>query len=182
MTDETKRLLLQMSAGIVIWNLLLAAAGYLLAPSLGWSGSSMILGAVCGALLAEGMLVHMAVITEKAIGSCDEAYANKTTLIHSILRRLVFFVILVLILWKVPQVNALAVVLGVMGLKAGAYLQPVLFRKPDEAGPAKENGIIEDADAEEKSGGQGTSRIFPEEGSTAAPGFNGRNYTEGKEE
>lgn len=128
MTDRTKQLFLQMSAGIFLWNLLLAAAGFILAPALGWTRSSVLLGVLLGVVCAELMLFHMAVITERVLSSGNEAYANKTTLVHSILRKLVFFVLLAVILWKIPQINALGVVLGVMGLKAGAYLQPVLFR------------------------------------------------------
>ena len=62
---------------------------------------------------------------------------KKTAAFHSVLRKLIFFGIIALLLWKVPQVNALGTVLGVMGLKAGAYLQPVLFRQrpcPDRDG------------------------------------------------
>ena len=128
MTDRTKQLFLQMSAGIFLWNLLLAAAGFILAPALEWTRSSLLLGVLLGAVCAGVMLFHMAVITEREVSSGNEAYANKTTLVHSILRKLVFFVLLAVILWKIPQINALGVVLGVMGLKAGAYLQPVLFR------------------------------------------------------
>ena len=131
MTDRTKQLFLQMSAGIFLWNLLLAAVGFILAPALGWTRSSVLLGVLLGAVCAELMLFHMAVITERVLSSGNEAYANKTMLVHSILRKLVFFVLLAVILWKIPQINALGVVLGFMGLKAGAYLQPVLFRSRD---------------------------------------------------
>ncbi|MDO5418145.1 MAG: hypothetical protein Q4F29_13160 [Lachnospiraceae bacterium] len=128
MTDETKKLVLQMSVGTLLWNLILAAAGFFLAPVLGWTRSSVLLGLGLGFVCAEGMLVHMAVITERVLESGNPGYANKTTVMHSMIRKLAYIVLLVLVLWKLPQINALAVVLGTMGLKAGAYLQPVLFR------------------------------------------------------
>lgn len=129
MTQETKKLLFEMSAGIVLWNLFLGAAGALAGPVLGWSRMSIFLGVLVGAASAEAMLIHMAIITERVLESRDESYANKTTVIHSIVRKLVYIVLLVIILWKFPQVNPLAVVLGTMGLKAGAYLQPLLHRR-----------------------------------------------------
>ncbi len=129
MTAETKKLVLQMSVGVLLWNLLLAAAGIFLGPVLGWTRISIFLGLIVGGFCAEAMLVHMAVITERVLDSGNEAYANKTTVIHAFGRKLVYILILVVILWKIPQVNVMAVVLGTMGLKAGAYLQPVLFRR-----------------------------------------------------
>lgn len=131
MTDDTKRLVIQMSAGIVLWNILLVIAGCFLGPLLGWSRLSIFLGALVGAAAAEGMLIHMAVITERVLESGNESYANKTTVIHSMGRKLVYFLLLIFILWKVPQINPLAVVFGTMGLKAGAYLQPLLYRRKD---------------------------------------------------
>lgn len=129
MTDETKKLVVEMSAGILLWNLFLGAAGALAGPALGWSRMSIFLGVLVGAVSAEAMLIHMAIITERVLESRNESYANKTTVIHSIVRKLVFIVLLAVILWKFPQVNPLAVVLGTMGLKAGAYLQPLLHRR-----------------------------------------------------
>lgn len=126
MTSETKKLVLEMSVGIFLWNLLLAAAGCVLGPVVGWSRLSILMGLLIGMAAAEGMLVHMAMIMERVLASRDQSYANKTTVVHSMIRKLVYIVLLALILWKFPQINPLAIVLGTMGLKAGAYLQPLL--------------------------------------------------------
>ena len=53
------------------------------------------------------MLIHMAAVTEKVLKSEDQVSAEKTAAFHSVLRKLIFFGIIALILWKVPQVNAL---------------------------------------------------------------------------
>lgn len=128
MTSETKKLVLEMSAGILLWNLLLAVFGCAFAPLMGWSRISVFLGVVIGLAAAVVMLIHMAVITEKVLDSADQSYANKTTVIHSMIRKFIYIILLVLLIWKFPQINPLAVVLGSMGLKAGAYLQPLLHR------------------------------------------------------
>ena len=135
MTSKTRELTGQISAGFLIWNFLLAAGGWILAPVFGWMRSSVLLGVLMGAVLGELMLIHMAAVTEKVLKSEDQVSAEKTAAFHSVLRKLIFFGIIALILWKVPQVNALGTVLGVMGLKAGAYLQPVLFRSIQEDVP-----------------------------------------------
>ena len=69
------------------------------------------------------------------MASGDAAYANRTTVIQSIGRKVIYILLLLLILWRIPEINVMAVVLGTMGLKAGAYLQPVLFgRKKSRVG------------------------------------------------
>lgn len=133
MTGETKKLVLEMSVGILLWNLFLAVLGWFIGPMLGWSRLSMILGVLIGAAAAEMMLIHMAVIMERVLDSRDQSYANKTTVMHSMIRKFVYIVLLVLILWKFPQINPLAVVFGTMGLKAGAYLQPLLHHRKKKA-------------------------------------------------
>lgn len=133
MTSETKKLVLEMSVGVLLWNLFLAVFGCLIGPVLGWSRLSVIFGVLIGMAAAEMMLIHMAVIMERVLDSCDQSYANKTTVMHAMIRKLVYIVLLVLILWKFPQINPLAVVFGTMGLKAGAYLQPLLHHQKKKA-------------------------------------------------
>ena len=73
------------------------------------------------------MLIHMAVMTERVLDSGSESYANKFTVAQSMLRKLVFVAVL-LICWKVLKIDLLAAVIGAMGMKAGAYLQPLVHR------------------------------------------------------
>ena len=73
------------------------------------------------------MLVHMAVTTERVLDSKSESYANKYTVAQGMLRKLVL-VAAFLICWKVLKIDLLAAVIGAMGMKAGAYLQPLVHR------------------------------------------------------
>ncbi len=73
------------------------------------------------------MLIHMASVTERAADSQDEVYANKTTMVQSVIRRVVFIAAL-FILGSRPQVDAVAMIIGALGLKAGAFLQPAVHR------------------------------------------------------
>ena len=73
------------------------------------------------------MLIHMAYITERAADSMDEGYANKSTVIQSMIRRVVFIIVL-FVLGSRPQIDAVAMIIGALGLKAGALCQPIVHR------------------------------------------------------
>ncbi|MBT9780088.1 ATP synthase subunit I [Clostridium sp. MCC353] len=127
MSRETKNLILEMSVGIVIFEVVLGIGAAVIGSGLGAPLSTVILGLFCGLIADIAMLIHMAVITERVLDTGDESYANKTTVVHSMLRKLVI-VVLVIVLWRVPQVNIVAFIIGALGLKAGAYLQPFIHK------------------------------------------------------
>ena len=87
----------------------------------------VILGLVCGFIADIFMLIHMARITEKVVDSMDENDANKTTVAQAIIRR-VIFVVALLFLGSRPQIDAVAMIIGALGLRAGAMLRPVIHR------------------------------------------------------
>lgn len=127
LSRQSKRLILEMSVGIVLYNLVLGLLAWVLLPKTSYPALPVIKGLFVGALGAVLMLVHMAVMTERVLDSQNESYANKTTVIHGIIRKLVF-VAAVLACWQWFQIDMLAAVIGAMGMKAGAYLQPVVHK------------------------------------------------------
>ena len=90
----------------------------------------MIAGVLIGAAAAEVLLISIARSTELCVESADGAYSSKKMVIHSLIRSLCA-VILVCLLWKFTTINLLAVVLGALGLKTGAYVYPVLQKRTD---------------------------------------------------
>ena len=102
----TKRLLLEMSVGVILWNVILAVLAILFLPDFSYP-------------------VVPAVITERALDSRNEDYASKLTLAQSLFRK-VAFVAALFFFWRVLKIDLLAAVLGAMGMKAGAYLQPLV--------------------------------------------------------
>ena len=116
-----------MSAGIIFYNVILVILAVLLLPKVSYPVGPVIMGLVVGAAGAICMLIHMAVMTERVLDSGSESYANKFTVAQSMLRKLVFVAVL-LICWKVLKIDLLAAVIGAMGMKAGAYLQPLVHR------------------------------------------------------
>lgn len=144
LSKSTKRLLAEMSAGIIVYNLILIILAVLLLPRVSYPVVPVVLGLVVGAVGAICMLIHMAVTTERVLDSGSESYANKYTVAQSMLRKLVL-VAAFLICWKVLKIDLLAAVIGTMGMKAGAYLQPLVHR----ISGGKEPEVPAQADASE---------------------------------
>ena len=89
------------------------------------SGSSGNSGAYSGSGRCHDDAGSLAVITERALDSQSENYASKLTVAQNLLRK-VMFVAALFFFWCVLKIDLLAAVLGAMGMKAGAYLQPLV--------------------------------------------------------
>ena len=142
LSRSTKRLLVEMSIGIILYNLLLGVLAWVFLPRTSYPVWQVLWGLLAGAVGAVLMLIHMAVTTERALESQNESYASKTTIVQSLIRKVVLVAAL-MFCWRVFRVDLLAVVIGIMGMKAGAYLQPLIhkmFTKEEEmqAGASKE--------------------------------------------
>lgn len=130
MTKEIRRLVAEMCVGMFLYVLALGILAVIFRRGL--AGMGFALGSVLAGLLAGfcadvAMLVHMAVVAERATDSRDEAYANRITLVQSVLRKIIFVVVL-FFLGSRPQIDAVAMIIGALGLKMGAYLQPAVHR------------------------------------------------------
>lgn len=125
LSKSTKRTLIEMSVGLVLFDLLLGVLAWLFLPKVSYPVIPVLKGLAVGAAGAILMLVHIAVITEQVLDSQDESYANKVTVAQSMLRKVVFVAALFFV-WKFIQADLLATVVGAMGMKAGAYLQPLI--------------------------------------------------------
>lgn len=125
LSSNTKRMLVEMSVGIILYNLLLGVLAWLFLPKVPYPVMPVLKGLMVGAAGAILMLVHIAVVTERVMASRSENYANKYTVAQSMLRKVVFVAALFFV-WRMIQADLLATVIGAMGMKAGAYLQPLV--------------------------------------------------------
>lgn len=80
-----------------------------------------------GIVLAMGMAIHMAVVIEDAVTLYGESGAKSKVITWSLLRYLVVVVVF-FVTAKFQLGNILMVFVGVMGLKAAAYLQPFIHK------------------------------------------------------
>ena len=117
LSRPTKRLLLEMSVGVILWNVILAVLAVLFLPGFSYPVVPVILGLIVGAAGAMMMLVHMAVITERALDSQSENYASKLTVAQNLLRK-VMFVAALFFFWRVLKIDLLSGVI-IMGLWYG---------------------------------------------------------------
>ena len=130
MTDNTRHLVVEMSIGMLFYTVVLAVLAVVFKGGMarmGFSTGPVLSGLFCGFAADVAMLIHMAYITERAADSMDEGYANKSTVIQSMIRRVVFIIVL-FVLGSRPQIDAVAMIIGALGLKAGALCQPIVHR------------------------------------------------------
>lgn len=84
-------------------------------------------GLAIGIALACGMAVNMAVVLQDAVDIYGESNAQSKIIAKSILRYLIVVIVFfVMMKWNLG--NPLVAFIGVLGLKASAYLQPFAHR------------------------------------------------------
>ena len=115
MGKETRNLVLEVSSGIVIFT-----AAAMLAALVVYPKPSVFTGLLLGMVLALAMFFSMAEVLDRSMKTEDSKIVQKRTVL--------FAVLVIVVVWFPDQVNAVALVIGVLGLKAGAYLQPVIHR------------------------------------------------------
>jgi len=125
MSDEIKRQVLEMSVGIGVHALIL-----LIGAAIWFREIPVFLGILLGAAAACLLLYSMAYTTEMCMEFADEEFTKKKMVSHSILRSLAVFAGLAVIL-NFTDINLIAVVLGLLGLKTGAYLYSFVHKKLD---------------------------------------------------
>ena len=111
-----------MSVGIVLHNLVL-----FLVSLIWFRRAPVFLGIFAGMAAALLLLCSMAYSTELCVESGDEDYARKKMVFHAVIRSLSVFAAIAL-LWKFTEVSLLALALGILGLKTGAYLYPTVHK------------------------------------------------------
>ena len=120
--DETLK---ELMTGILLFVLMCLLVGIWFVPSV----LKYMLGLLIGLILAEGAAVHMYVSLCHNMNmnagreSAANSYSVKNSMIRYAVILMVFFVICL-----TDVAYPLAVFLGLMGLKAGAYLQPYTHR------------------------------------------------------
>lgn len=114
------RTLLEMMCGIALFELVCFLAGIGFVPQKG----ACALGLFLGMLTAFAMAYHMSWTLERYLGYPPKQAVRMVTL-HALLRYFAVAAALFAILYS-GIANPLAAFLGVMGLKIGAYLQPLI--------------------------------------------------------
>ena len=116
-----------MGMGVLLYELILSLAAIFFARFIKYSITSIELGILVGTVLVLAMVIDMGISTEDGLYSGTPSYAQRKIMIHSLLRKVVLFIV-VAIFWNSRYINAFMIVISVFGLKSGAYMYP-LFKK-----------------------------------------------------
>lgn len=127
MNKSLKKTLLEMSLGILVYEIVLSIAAIFVYKYLNYTLISLELGILVGFIVTLLMLFDMGYAMEESISSKDSKYAQRTTFIHSVGRKL-GLVVIIAIFWKSSYVNVVAIIIATLGLKPGAYLQPFMHK------------------------------------------------------
>ncbi|MBE5986183.1 MAG: ATP synthase subunit I [Paenibacillaceae bacterium] len=124
MEKVTKNLIIEVLVGIVVFTVAVMLAALFLYPQ-----PSVFAGLLLGMLLALTAFLSMALILVNAMKSSDPKIVQRNSIIGTSVRYLLLIAILVIVIvYFQSQINPVALVIGVFGLKAGAFLQPVIHK------------------------------------------------------
>lgn len=124
MGKETKNLMLEVSAGIVFFTAAAMVVAFLVYPD-----RTVFAGLLLGMIIAMAMFLSMALVLERSMKTEDPKTVQKRSVISAVIRYLLLIVILVTVIIRFSNwFNPVAVVIGVLGLKAGAFLQPAIHK------------------------------------------------------
>ncbi len=127
MNKDLKKTVLQMSIGIILYEISLIVLAFFLHNYLAYTFLSLVLGILIGSVAAIIMVIDMARVTYDVICSNDVSYANRKTVVRSIVRK-VILVLIIVVFWNSRYVNVLAIVFATLGIKFGAYMVPIIKR------------------------------------------------------
>ena len=126
--------MLEVSSGIVIFTVAaMLVARYCVSEAVGFAG--LLLGMV----LALAMFFSMAEVLDRSMKTEDSKTVQKRTVISSVIRYVVLLLFWLSSGLVSDQVNAVVLVIGVLGLKAGAYLCSRLYTGSCHVGKKRSN-------------------------------------------
>ena len=118
-----KKTILEISIGIILYELILSVVFIIFSDMIGYTRSSLLAGTAVGTVMCFAVLIDMGLTAEDAVASTNENYARNKTIIHMFARRIIIIAAAV-IFWKSSYVNIAAMISALLGLKPGVYMQP----------------------------------------------------------
>uniref|UniRef100_UPI000A7264A2 ATP synthase subunit I n=1 Tax=Clostridium sp. NkU-1 TaxID=1095009 RepID=UPI000A7264A2 len=135
MGKETKNLMLEVSAGIVFFTAVVMLGALFVYPR-----RAVFAGLILGMALALAMFLSMAMVLERSMKTEDPKTVQKQSIISSVIRYLLLVVIMVAVIVQFSDwFNPVAVVIGVLGLKAGAFFSACYTQ---DRGPKDKRRVI----------------------------------------
>ena len=124
MDRNTRNLILEVSAGIVLF-----AATAMVVALLFFPERTVFAGLLLGMVLALAMFLSMALTLEGAVKTKNSRSIQRRPVLGAVIRYVLLFTILMVVVVRLSGwFNPIAVIVGIFGFKAGAFLQPVVHK------------------------------------------------------
>ena len=124
MDRNTRNLILEVSAGIVLFAAIAMVVALLFFPE-----RTVFAGLLLGMVLALAMFLSMALTLEGAVKTKNSRSIQRRTVLGAIIRYVLLFTILMLVIVRLSDwFDPIAVIVGIFGFKAGAFLQPLVHK------------------------------------------------------
>lgn len=121
--ESSRQMLLEICAGIALYCI----AGEAVICFLPIQTAPSALAYLLGCAVSAGVMIHITYVTELVLDMNSPSEAQKYTTVRYLLRYFVIIVV-VLIVYFTGYLNMAALFIGMLGIKAGAYLQPSMHR------------------------------------------------------
>lgn len=124
MDRSTRNLILEVSAGIVLFAVAAMVTALFIFPE-----RTVFAGLFLGMVLALAMFISMALVLEGAVKTKNPRSIQRRSVVGAVIRYVILFTILMVVVIRFSGwFNPIAVIVGVFGFKAGAFLQPVVHK------------------------------------------------------
>ncbi|MFT4007456.1 MAG: ATP synthase subunit I [Lacrimispora sp.] len=124
MDRNTRNLILEVSAGIVLFAAIAMVVALFFFPE-----RTVFAGLLLGMVLALAMFLSMALTLEGAVKTKNSKSIQRRTVLGAVIRYVLLFTILMVVVVRLSDLfNPIAVIVGIFGFKAGAFLQPVIHK------------------------------------------------------
>lgn len=121
---ETRNLILEVFAGIILFTAMLMLAALFFYPK-----TSVFAGLLLGMVLAQSMFLSMTIVLVLLMKAKNRKIVQFGSIISAAIRYVIFFLLMIILITRFSrQVNPVAIVLGVFGLKFGMILQPFIHK------------------------------------------------------
>lgn len=128
MDKSLKKTTKNLIIGLLIYEIVLMVVAIFVFKLLKTSLLSLILGVLIGTVLSIFLVIDLARTLDDVLSSNDVAYASRRTMLKAAIRKIVVIVVVV-IFYKLEYVNVIAIIVSLFGIKAGAYLHPIISNK-----------------------------------------------------
>lgn len=124
MIKEDKALTLEIVAGIGIFTGIAMVLALFIAPR-----PAVFAGLMLGMVMSLGMFLSMAAVLKLCIKTQSKKFTAVFSVTSSLTRYMIMFAVLLVVIKRFSDVfDPIALVVGIFGVKAGAFLQPVIHR------------------------------------------------------